>query len=93
MADRQRHALLGEISVSLKKRGIFTQYQYLHSLQVRDRQLKHFDLEGLLRRYFHSVQRKIIWRNLPPAFVFTCRGRLAPRAIEPQKFALKTGKS
>lgn len=82
MADRQRHALLGGISVSLKKRGIFTQYQYLHSLQLRDRQLSHFDLEGLLRLYFRSVQRKIIWRNLPPAFVFTCRGGLAPRATE-----------
>jgi hypothetical protein len=29
---------------------------------------------GLLVRYFRSVQRTITWRNLPPAFVFTCRG-------------------
>ena len=82
MGDPQRHALLSEISASLKKKGIFTQYQYLHSLQFRGRQLTHFDLEGLLRLYFRSVQRKIIWRNLPPAFVFTCRGGLAPRTSE-----------
>ena len=74
MSDRQRHALLGEISIRLKKKGIFTQYQYLHGLQLRDRQLSKFDMSGLLWQYFRSVQRKIIWRNLPPAFVFTCRG-------------------
>ena len=74
MSDRQRHALLSEISTCLKKRGTFTQYQYLHSLQLRGRQLAKFDLSGLLEQYFRSVRRKIIWRNLPPAFVFTCRG-------------------
>lgn len=74
MSDRERHALLSEISVSLRKRGTFTQYQYLHGLQLRDRQLSKFDMSGLLGRYFRSVQRKITWRNLPPAFVFTCRG-------------------
>lgn len=73
MSDRQRHALMSEISICLK-RGTFTQYQYLHSLQLRGRQLTKFDLSGLLEQYFRSVQRKIIWRNLPPAFVFTCRG-------------------
>ena len=85
MSDRQRHALLSEISICLKKKGIFTQYQYLHSLQLRGRQLSKFDLSGLLWQYFRSVQRKIIWRNLPPAFVFTCRGtrvRTLPTATQ-----------
>lgn len=74
MSDRQRHALLAEISVHLKKNGTFTQYQYLHALQLRDRQVSKFDMSRFLSRYFRSVQRRIIWRNLPPAFVFTCRG-------------------
>jgi len=74
MSDRERHALLSEISISLRKKGTFTQYQYLHGLQFRDRQLSKFDMFGLLVRYFRSVQRTITWRNLPPAFVFTCRG-------------------
>src|SRR4029077_6339256 len=82
MSDRERHALLGEISACLKKRGSFTQYQYLHGLQLRDRQLSKFDMLRLLRLYFRSVQRKIIWRNLPPAFVFTGRRGLAPRISE-----------
>ena len=73
MSDRERHALLSEISISLRKKGTFTQYQYLHGLQFRDRQLSKFDMFGLLVHYFRSVQRTITWRNLPPAFVFTCR--------------------
>lgn len=77
MSDAQRHSLLTEISSCLKKKGIFTQYQYLHGLQLRDRQLSKFDMPALLGLYFRSVQRRIIWRNLPPAFVFTCRGALA----------------
>ena len=74
MSDQGRHLLLSEISACLKKKGTFTQYQYLHGLQLRDRQLSKFDMPKLLGRYFRSVQRRIIWRNLPPAFVFTCRG-------------------
>jgi phosphatidylethanolamine/phosphatidyl-N-methylethanolamine N-methyltransferase len=73
MSDRQRHGLLSEISASLSDRGIFTQYQYLHALQFSDRQLSKLDLLRLLGRYFRSVQRKIIWPNLPPAFVYACR--------------------
>jgi phospholipid N-methyltransferase len=73
MSDLQRDSLLSEISLRLKKKGTFTQYQYLHGLQFRDRQLSKFDMYALLNRYFRSVQRQITWRNLPPAFVFTCR--------------------
>jgi phosphatidylethanolamine/phosphatidyl-N-methylethanolamine N-methyltransferase len=80
MSDRQRHALLSEISIRLKKKGTFTQYQYLHGLQLRDRQLSKFDMDALLKRYFRFVQRSITWRNLPPAFVFTCRGAKARAA-------------
>ena len=82
MSDAQRHALLTDISNCLRKNGIFTQYQYLHGLQLRDRQLSKFDMPGLLARYFRSVQRRIIWRNLPPAFVFTCRGARAANLSE-----------
>jgi hypothetical protein len=30
----------------------------------------------LLHQYFRSVQRRVIWRNLPPAFVFVSREAL-----------------
>jgi phospholipid N-methyltransferase len=35
-----------------------------------------FRLKGVLLRYFKSVKYSIVWRNLPPAFVFVCRGPL-----------------
>jgi len=76
MPDRQRHAFLSELGSLLGEAGVFTQYQYFHALQVKNGQVRRLDLMQLLRRYFRSVQRRIIWRNLPPAFVFVCRGPL-----------------
>jgi phospholipid N-methyltransferase len=75
MSNAQRHALLSGIGSLLDETGVFTQYQYLHSLQLQNGQLKKFSVSRLLRQYFSSVQRRTIWRNLPPAFVFACRGR------------------
>jgi len=75
MSDRQRHTVLNAVGSLLDQRGVFTQYQYFHGLQLRNRKLRKFDVARLLHRYFSLVQRKIIWRNLPPAFVFACRGR------------------
>ncbi len=75
MSNAQRHALLSGIGSLLDETGVFTQYQYLHSLQLQNGQLKKFSVSRLLRQYFSSVYRRTIWRNLPPAFVFACRGR------------------
>jgi phosphatidylethanolamine/phosphatidyl-N-methylethanolamine N-methyltransferase len=77
MSNQQRQRILDEASGALSGAGIFTQYQYLHCLQFSDWQLRKFDLERLLEQYFRSVKRKIIWPNLPPAFVFACREAVA----------------
>jgi phospholipid N-methyltransferase len=74
MPASQRQAFLSEVGNLLDEHGVFTQYQYIHSLQMKNGQVRRFDLEHLLRHYFHSVQRTMIWRNLPPAFVFVCKG-------------------
>jgi phosphatidylethanolamine/phosphatidyl-N-methylethanolamine N-methyltransferase len=74
MPAAQRQAFLSEVGNLLDDLGVFTQYQYIHSLQMKNGQVRRFDLEQLLRRYFRSVQRTMIWRNLPPAFVFVCKG-------------------
>lgn len=73
MPDRQRREFLDGLT-SILRDGVFTQFQYLHCLQMKDRQIRRFDLARLLRQYFGSVRQRIIWRNLPPAFVFACRG-------------------
>lgn len=80
MSTQQRQRILGEASAALTDTGIFTQYQYLHCLQFSDWHLSKFDLEKLLEQYFRSVEKKIIWPNLPPAFVFACRKRAARTA-------------
>ena len=82
MSHWQRHAFLSGVCSLLCEKGAFTQYQYIHSMQMKDGQLKRFDLERMLHRYFRSVQRKMIWRNLPPAFVFVCKGPRKPEHFE-----------
>lgn len=72
LSDQQRHALLSEVAAFLDKNSIYTQYQYIHGLQFKDGRLCRFDPSRLLRQYFVCVQRKTTWRNIPPAFVFTC---------------------
>jgi phospholipid N-methyltransferase len=74
MSDTKRRDFLGGLASLLGEAGVFTQYQYVHRLQMKDRRIRKFCLAPLLRAYFSSVQRSTIWRNLPPAFVFACRG-------------------
>lgn len=73
MSDDQRHALLSGLVPFLDDKGVFTQYQYIHGMQFVNGRLQRFSVEPLLRRYFGSVESRIVWRNLPPAFVFACR--------------------
>lgn len=86
MAEELRHTFLAQLGSCLDHAGIFTQYQYFHRLQIKNGQVKKFRLANLLRGYFSSVEQRIIWRNLPPAFVFTCRKPLRSRV--PEELAL-----
>ena len=79
MPDRQRHALFQQLSPFLHQRSVFTQYQYIHGMQFVNGRLRRLDLRPLLERYFGAVQCRIVWRNLPPAFVFTCHTQTLPR--------------
>lgn len=72
MSERQRHALFQRLLPFLHTKSVLTQYQYIHGMQFENGRLRRLSLARLLRRYFGSVESKIIWRNLPPAFVFTC---------------------
>jgi phospholipid N-methyltransferase len=72
LTDDHRHALFQRLSPFLHRRSVFTQYQYIYGLQFDHGRVSRLDLMPLLTQYFTSVQCKIEWRNLPPAFVFTC---------------------
>ncbi len=72
LTDKHRHALFQRLAPFLHRRSMFTQYQYIQSLQFDRGRFSRLDLRPLLTQYFSLVQCKIEWRNLPPAFVFTC---------------------
>jgi len=73
MSDRERRALIGALLPFMDDDSVFTQYQYIHGLEVKDGRLRRFSVGSLLQQYFASVERKMVWRNIPPAFVFACR--------------------
>jgi phospholipid N-methyltransferase len=72
--DELRRGILTEICRLIGDTGTFTQFQYVHSMQVIDGKLTRFKIAGLLRQYFKSVERKLVTVNIPPAFVYECRG-------------------
>lgn len=87
MSARERQVIFERLVPFLTDRTVVTQYQYIHALQFKNGRVSRLDLRPLLNRYFASVQSKLIWRNLPPAFVFSCR-RTAP-GVEPNAKNLK----
>ncbi|MFQ5696632.1 MAG: hypothetical protein ACE5HB_11630 [Terriglobia bacterium] len=72
-----RNRILRGLVPFLAPHGVFTQFQYLHSLlgvlQVAEGRLELFTAKRLLRGYFSRVSHELVWGNLPPAFAFTCR--------------------
>jgi phospholipid N-methyltransferase len=73
LGDVHRQELFQRLAPFLHRGSVLTQYQYVHGLQFDGTRLSRLDLMPLFRQYFSSVECKIEWRNLPPAFVFTCR--------------------
>jgi phospholipid N-methyltransferase len=73
MSEEQRHAVLSGLIPFLDGRSVLTQYQYIHGMQLHNGRPSRFSAARFLRRYFRSVERKMVWRNLPPAFVLTGR--------------------
>ncbi len=81
MPEDQRHELFQQLSPFLHQRSVFTQYQYIHGLQYVKGRLRRLKLRPLLTRYFGSVHSRIVWRNLPPAYVFSCHSQI----VEPKR--------
>jgi phosphatidylethanolamine/phosphatidyl-N-methylethanolamine N-methyltransferase len=80
MSERERHTLFERLLPFLHDRAVLTQYQYIHALQCENGRVRRLDLRPLLDQYFASVRSRLIWRNLPPAFVFSCRRTAEPAA-------------
>ena len=75
MPDDRQRILQDVLAPFMDERSVYTQYQYVHGMRFENgKMLRHSSLP-FLREYFGSIQSRTIWRNLPPARVFTCRGR------------------
>lgn len=62
--------IMKAISESLSEGGIFTTYAYIQGFLMPGA----YKLRALLKKYFSEVKTsKIVWRNIPPAFVYACR--------------------
>ena len=73
MSERTVARMFRELSPMLDARSVFTQFQYVHRVRIEDGRPIYIDVRHILRRYFRSVERRMIIRNLPPAFVYECR--------------------
>ncbi len=74
--DHRQRILQEALAPFMDERSVYTQYQYVHGVRwEKGKVLRHSSLPSL-REYFGSIQSRTIWRNLPPARVFTCSQRL-----------------
>jgi len=77
MSFKKRHAIMDGLTSFFTEQTVFTQFHYVHGLlpwyQVEDGRLQRFDAVDLLRQYFRTIERRFVWLNVPPAFVFACR--------------------
>lgn len=76
-SQERQEGLLRAVAQSLRPGGTFATTAYLPGLSFPAARR----FRELLERHFPSVQRSaLVWRNLPPAFVYRCRTALAPRS-------------
>jgi phosphatidylethanolamine/phosphatidyl-N-methylethanolamine N-methyltransferase len=76
MPDHRQHTLQEVLAPFMDERSVYTQYQYVHGVRFENGKIQRHSSLPFLRQYFGSIQCRTVWRNLPPARVFTCRGRL-----------------
>ena len=74
-SDTDRRRLMKVLAVAMDENSVYTQYQYVQGLEMRNGHFRRFSVRPLLGEYFGSVQCKTVWRNIPPAFVYACHKR------------------
>ena len=73
MSDAKGHEIFSGLAPFMGEDSIFTLFQYVHQVKYFDGRFSRFDISHLLAEHFSHINRRIVWRNLPPAFVFDCR--------------------
>lgn len=69
-ADEQQRQIISQVATTLADGGAFTTFGYLHARPMGSaRRFRH-----LLRETFDEViVSSVVWRNVPPAWVYICR--------------------
>ena len=87
MSEPKRRRIFDGLLPFLRPHTVLTQYQYIHSLEFSKGRLRRLSLQPLLNDYFGSVESRIIWRNFPPAYVYTCHHKNT--VLKPNSVAVK----
>lgn len=72
MDDALQHEIIASAAGLLSPRGRFTQFQYVVRTRMQGLIPRHFSIQPLLESYFRDVSRRVIYRNFPPSFVYSC---------------------
>lgn len=73
--DSLCESIIGGLQEVLKPEAVLTQFQYVSRVRLLDGKAEYFDASRLISRFFPVVQRRLVVRNIPPAFVYACSGR------------------
>ncbi|MBI1355344.1 MAG: hypothetical protein GC160_13430 [Acidobacteria bacterium] len=74
--DSLTERILGGLPKILAPGAVFTQFQYVSRMRMVDGRPEYFDASCMIRRHFPVVERRLIVRNIPPAFVYIAHNRL-----------------
>jgi len=73
--DELCESIIGGVRQVLRPDAVLTQFQYVSRVRLLDGRAEYFDASKLIRRYFPAVERRLVVRNIPPAFVYACKKR------------------
>lgn len=71
-----RDAVIAGVTEVLAPGGIYVQYAYFHARAVvwsSERGFSQFNIRRYLRPHFRELRRELVFANVPPAAVYTCR--------------------
>ena len=73
MPDEKGHEIFAGLTPFMDKDSVLSQFQYAHQIKYLSGRLSRFNISDLLAEHFRRIDRRMVWRNVPPAFVFHCR--------------------
>ena len=73
MSNEKIHEIFTGLMPFMDRNSMLSLFQYVHQMKYLDGRISRFDVSTLLSKYFRHIDRRTVLRNLPPAFIFTCR--------------------